>query len=173
MQDDHRYFMVDEKFRAKLDNFDERIEKYDLSVNEVTREILPEIIKEAIKETFNVEALKQVSLEVKYKQKNRNFSTSPNLIQCLISATHPKDHVLKSKANVSNAQLDFKIPKRNGEVFHSTNLDKFNEFWSLCETKLNENETCKFVIEEDEKLLTEARNIKKEIVKRIEEPWKI
>jgi len=38
---------------------------------------------------------------------------------------------------------------------------------------MKENETCKFVVEENSKILEDARKLREEIVKRIEKPWKI
>lgn len=173
MQEDHRYFMVDEKFRTKLDNFLARVEVFDSATSEVRRNILREIISEEIKRVFNVEALKQVSLEVKYKDKHRSFSTSPDLIGCLLSGTHPKDRALKGMAEVSDVQFEFRIPRKDGEVLNCQDLAKFDEFWLSCLGRMKEDETCMHVFEENKKLIVEAGILKGDLVKRIEEPWKI
>jgi len=46
MKEDHRYFMVDKKFRTKLDNFLERAQGYSRATNELRNTILAEITNE-------------------------------------------------------------------------------------------------------------------------------
>lgn len=172
MKKDHRYFMVEEKFRAKLDEFLERVENYGRAVGELRNTVLPEILNEETERVFDVETEKTANLEVKYKEKHRNVSASTNTMECLISETHPKDRALRNLSGISNVECLVDIRLRDGKTFHSHDLEKFNEFWQSCLRRMKEDETYKFVIEENEKLLEEARNVKKEIVKRIEEPWK-
>ena len=51
--------------------------------------------------------------------------------------------------------------------------EKITAFWESCLKIVNDNETYQFIIEENEELLREAKSIKKELIRRIEEPWKI
>lgn len=173
MQDDHRYFMVDKGFRGKLDQFRERLEKYSRTVVKVREEILPKIANEETERVFNLEAVRYASLEVHYKEKRSNVSAEPNIIDCLVSKTHPKDHVLRDKSGISNVEFDIRIQKLDGNFYHSDELAKFDEFWESCVRRTKENKNYKFIIEENEKLLEEARKLKQEIANRIEEPWKI
>lgn len=96
-----------------------------------------------------------------------------NIIDCLISQTHPRDRALRDTSEVSNVECFVNVRQRGGTPFHSHDLAKFNECWESCLKRMKEDKTYKFIIEENDKLLTEAKNVKKEIVKRIEEPWKI
>ena len=161
MQEDHRYFMVDEKFRIKLDEFSERLQSYSRAVYELRNTILPRIVNKETKRVFNVEPDKILILEVKYKENHRNISTSPNIIECLIANTHPKDHALRNKSGISYVECFINIPRRNQPVFHSHDVNKFNVFWESCLKRMTEDKTYKFIIEENDKLLKEARNAKR------------
>ena len=173
VQEDHRYFMVDERFRKRLDDFSQRVEEYNSAFIKLENTILPKITNEETERVFNVETDKGARLEVKYVERRHNVSTSPNIIKCLIYQIHPKDDALRDKSEVSNVECPIQIPQRNGKVFHSRDLAKFNEFWESCLRRSKRDKTYKFVMEETDKLLEEARKVKKEIIKRIEEPWKI
>lgn len=173
IQDDHRYLMVDKKFRTKLDELRKRLEGYSTAIYELRNEILPEIANEETRRVFDVETDDKARLEVKHKKRRSLASTSPNIISCLISQTHPKEDVLKDSSEISIVECFVNIRRRDGTTFHSHEEKKFDEFWESCLRRMREDKTYKFIIEENDKLLEEARNVKKEIVRRIEEPWKI
>jgi len=90
IQEDHRYFMVDEKFRAKLDSFFERSRKYGFTTSKLRNEVLPKIAREEAERIFKTKT-EEIKLEVKYKEGTHIVSTSPEIIECLISQIHPKD----------------------------------------------------------------------------------
>ena len=173
IQDDHRYFMVEKKFRKKLDEFYERVENYDRAIYDLREKILPEIANEETERVFKIKTDDNARLEVRYTEKHRNISTTPNIIECLISQTHPKDHALRDTSEISSVECFVNIRQMDKRTFHLHRLEKFNEFWESCLKRMKEDKTYKFIIEENDKLLEEARNVQKEIVKRIEEPWKI
>lgn len=173
IQVDHRYFMVEGKFRTRLDNFLERVQRYSDAVSRLRSTILPKIANEETERVFNLEAFGHASLNVEYKHKRDNFSESPHIIPCLVSKTHPKDRVFRGKSEISNVKFDIRIKKLDGGFYHSDEVAKFDEFWESCVRRMKEDKTYKFIIEENEKLLEDARKLQKEIVKRIEEPWKI
>lgn len=173
MQEDHRYFMVDKKFRTKLDNFFERVGNYNEAVYKLENIILPKIVNEETKRVFDVDTDEHARLEVKYVKGHRPHSGTSSIIRCLISQTHPKDDVLSHNSEISNVECFVNIRQRNGTTFHSHDLTKFDEYWESCLKRMIEDKTHKFIIEENDKLLTETRSLKKEIVRRIEEPWRI
>jgi len=173
MQDDHRYFMVDEKFRTKLDELFQRVQDYNMAVYKLENIILPKIVNEETKRVFNVDTDEHARLEVKYVEGSSPHSGVSNTIRCLISQTHPKDDVLRGATEFSNVECLVNVRRRDGTTFHDHDMEKFNQFWESCLRRMKEDKTYNFIIEENEKLLKEARNLKKEIVKRIEEPWKI
>ena len=169
MQEDHRHLMVDEKFRTKLDDFSERVQNYSNAVYELRNENLPKIANEETERVFNVEAIGHATLEVTAP----SLLEKPNIIRCLISETHPKDEALRNTPESSNVRFDIRIQMTKGTFTHSNDLSKFNEFWESCLKRMREDKTYRFIIEENDKLLEEARKVKKELVKRIEKPWKI
>jgi hypothetical protein len=173
MQEDHRYFMVDEKFRASLDRFLEKVEKYSRAVNRFRSTILPKIANEETRIVFNTKTDEIAELLVKYHENYRDISTSPNMIECLISETHPKDYALEGKADISNVEFNIRVPRKDEAAFYSKDLKKFDKFWESCLRRMKEDETYRFVMAEDSNLLEEAKKVRKEIVERIEEPWKI
>ena len=173
MKEDYRYFMVDKKFRAKLDDFFEKMEGYGTAVIRLRQTILPEILNEETERVFNVQAEKHATLEVKYKRRRDVIATSPRIVDCLISRTHPKEDVLAESPESSVIECFVNFRQRDGKPFHSHDVAKFDEFWESCLERMKSNETYQFVIGENDRLLDEARNLEKEIIKRIEEPWKI
>ncbi len=50
--------------------------------------------------------------------------------------------------------------------------DKFNEFWDSCVARIEDDDVYKLVFEENDVLLEEARNLKEEIAKRIQEQFR-
>jgi len=173
IQDDYRYFMVDEKFRTKLDEVFERVQNYNMAIYKLENIILPKIVNEETKRVFNVDTDEHARVEVKYVEGNLPHSGTPSTIRCLISQTHPKDDVLRGTTEISNVECLVNVRRKDGTTFHDPDMEKFNQFWESCLRRMKEDKTYNFIIEENEKLLKEARNLKKEIVKRIEEPWKI
>lgn len=168
-QEDHRYFMVDEKFRTELDEFFERVRAYNGAIIRFENTILPRIVNEETKRVFNVDTDEHVRLQVKGVKGHRPYSGTPNIIRCLISQTHPKDEFLRDESEISSIECYVNIKQRNGETFHSHGLSKFDEFWELCIARMMKDKTYNFVIEENDKLLEKARKIKKGITKRIQE----
>ena len=169
MQDDHRYLMVDEKFRTKLDEFCKRMENYSSAIYELREVILKRVAKEETKRIFNVELLNIPQFEVKYKEDNHDHQQTVNYTNCLITDTYPTKHVSKEKPNISNSMLTIRIRSLDGETHHFHDKDKVKEFWESCIKRMKEHNTYKFVIEENDKLLDEARKMNKEIGNRIEE----
>lgn len=175
VQEEYKYFMVDEKFRKKLDKFSERVEKYDRAVIQLENTILPRIANEETRKLFDVDTDEHAKLEVEWVEAHRRTptSTSPDVIRCLKRQTHPKDDALNNKTEISDVECYVGILQRNGKTFHSQDVSKFNEFWKLCLERMKEDEVYRFMMKEHGNLLEDARNVRKELVKRIEETWKI
>lgn len=172
-QNDHRYFMVDEKFRRRLDNFSQRAEEYGTAIIKLENTILPKIANEETRKTFDVDTEKHAKLNVKYMDGHRPTSTTPDVIRCLKSLTHPKEEALSRKSEVTNVEYFVNIEQKSDDPYHSHDSSKFDKFWQSCKRRVSSNKTYRYIIEENDKLLEEARKLKKEIAKRIEEPWRI
>lgn len=175
----HRYFMVDEEFRNRLDSFSESVEKYTKACLQLQQRILPNILKQAIKEVFNVEVEGKPNLEVNYVKNQKNFSTKTLTLDKLTksySLSEIVDETLKyeDKSIISNISVNInaKKPYSSG-WFNCSESKKVEIFWGTCLKKMKSHETYVFIVEENERLLKETQKIKKELIKRIEEPWKI
>jgi len=176
MQDDHRYFMVDKAFRVKLDQFRERLEKYSKTVIEVRSKILPKIVFEEAERALGVKTDMIPRVNVIYEEELRRFSSSPEFVDCLISKTHPAKHATRNKSDISSITItyEFQRIKEGKKSFSSPpNVELLNSFWESCLKRAKEDKYHKFIVEENDTLLEEARKLKQEIAKRIEEPWKI
>lgn len=179
LQVHYRYLMVDEEFRNRLDSFYESVEKYTKACLQFQNRILLNIVKQAINQVFNVEAEGETEFAVKYTKNKKDFSHRPILLEKLrnkYSLSKIVDEALKyeDKSRISNISININFMKADGSERVSSHEQKEIEmFWEVCLRKMDENETYTFIIKENEKLLKEAKNIKKELIKRIEEPWKI
>lgn len=169
IQEEYRYFMVDEEFSQKLDQFFQRVRDYNEVIYKLKERILPKIIDEAGLDIFGTHIDRMVP-RVKFKDVNSVQTETPNFIDCLLSSNHPTDYVVKHYPEAKFLEFDFSF----GTVPASEHdIKKFDQYWKLCLEKKNENETYKFVKDESERLLTEASKLEKEITRRIREPWNI
>lgn len=174
MQDDHRYFMVEEGFRVKLDQFRERLERYSRTVTKVRGQILPRIVMEETERVFGVKTDGIPRVNVRYMKGRRPTSASSNLIDCLISQTHPIKHATRNEESISEITSLLEIKpigeKNNVKSEKKTELD---ELWKSSLKRTREDESYKFIVEENSILLEQAIKMKQEIANRIQEPWKI
>ena len=111
-QNDHRYIMVDERFRKKLDNFAERVEKYSSAVYNLKNIVLPKIVNEETKRVFNVESDRNTELQVKYVEGSNTSTTSLDIIECLLSKNQtPTQYFLRNKPKVLIIEYFVRIQK--------------------------------------------------------------
>jgi len=171
-QQDHRYFMVDEDFRARLDSFNEKLERYSRMSIKLASTIRRIVIEE-IKRVFDIKTDQIPQVVVFYKKGYTTSSTMPDLIRCLISETHPKTIPERIEPESSDVELIFNVTSIDNKVSHIPYSKEFDEFWQACLGRMKEDETYKSVVEENTKILVESKEIISEIVKRIEKPWKI
>jgi hypothetical protein len=165
MQDDERYFMIDEKLQERLDVLYKRIEEYSSAIYKLRENIVPKILQEEGMKILKT-SCDELRVKIKYKAKKTISSQDANLADCLISKTHPKDYVLKQDAEREPISIEVYF----GQVPASSPInEKFDEFWESCVTTIEENDVYRFVIEENDKLLEKAKNLKEEIAKRIKE----
>lgn len=171
IKDSHRYFMVDKKFRDKLDEFNEKIQKYSKAAWELRTEVLPEIIEQETMKIFNTKLRRdEIKLEILYEERGTPTSSMPDIIECFASSIHPKDKILKNNPNrkIKELRLFFGNVRAN-----SGYIAKFDELWDSCLSKMKQTKTYLYLVEETPKLIKEAKHLQNELEKRIEEPWKI
>jgi len=172
-QNDHRYLMVDERFRKRLDNFSKRVDEYNSAIYNLKTRSLPKIVSEEANRVFNVETDKNLELRVKYVEGNDTLTSSLDIIECILSKMQtPTQYFLRNKPKVLITEYFVRIQKI-GEVVDFRDPQKINEFWQSCLRSFFRDNTYIFVVQEQQALLPEARKIMEEIVNRIQEPWKI
>lgn len=182
VQKDHRYFMVDKKFRVRLDAFLQRVEKYNDTISELDYVILPKIISESAKTVFHEEPYENnvPNFHIDYMKGKYPSGTSFNLLNSLKKKlslsdiiNYELDSVHVDRAEISSVKLKINFRKDNTSEFVSLSSKDIKKFWEICLQKIGDNPEHQFVVKENDKLLEEAEEIKKELIKRIEEPWKI
>ncbi len=175
----YRYLMVDEEFRKRLDSFYESVEKYTKACLQFQNRILLNIVKQAINQVFNVEAEGKPNLDVGYTKNKKQFAHSTILQDNLLkkfSLSEFVDEALKyeDKSRISDIAININFAKADQSGwFRSYDTKEIERFLELCRKEMKENETYTFIIKENDKLLKEAKSLKKELIKRIQEPWEI
>jgi hypothetical protein len=170
-QQDHRYFMVDEEFRENLDEFFKSVREYSLAVHEFRNEHLPKIMDEEGKRIFKttIEGVR-IHADIKIREKRGIVSLRYDIADSLISRINPNDAVMKAHPDAE--VLEFAVAFGNVPA-SSTDVGKFGEFLEACFKRMDADRNYQSLIQETNRLLEEAKSIKKKLAKRIEEPWRI
>jgi hypothetical protein len=181
---DYRYFIVEAKFREKLDTFQERVKKRSETINRLENIIIPKIQYETVKEIFpdkpdtrevyleigfyhNDERLGGTSVPTSFHIKNQTSmeSVNNNLIKGLF--------LKKEEITKVHTKLIYWRADKPPDVFESTNEADNAKFWNTCLNRVTLTSEYQFLVKEEPLLLDEARQIKKELIKRMGEPWKL
>lgn len=165
MQDDERYFIVDKKFRGRLDRFYKKLENYNNNVFKLRSRVVSDIVNEEGKRIFKT-SFEKMRLRIEFLEKKEIHTQDCSMVECLISKTHPKDYVLRKDSE--RELFDFKVYFGQAPA-DSRIVENFDELWEACLARMEEDGTYRFVIQENENLLEEAKELKEEMVKRIEE----
>jgi hypothetical protein len=180
-QQDHRYFMVDASFRARLDDFTHRLEEYSKAAVQLETEI-QKIIMEETERVFRTKTNEIPQVQIAYMTGKSGHSINPNLVQCLVSRTHPIRFAKTYVPEATDIGFTLIVTSVDGmKVFRvappitneHTSLPDFDRFWQACLERMKKNESYKFVTEENGRILEDAQNLLKELSERIEEPWRI
>jgi len=173
-QQDHRYFMVDNNFRLRLDNFDERLERYSRTTLKLN-DVLGKVVIEEVERVYGEKTNQIPQVEVRFMRGRSESSTFTELIRCLATQTHPLEIPKKIQSDATNPNLNLiitSIDNKTSKIPYSQN-GSFEKFWQSCIKRMKEDQTYRFLVEENNKILEDARILREEIVKRIEKPWKI
>lgn len=173
-QQDHRYFMVDNAFRLRLDNFSERLEKYSRAVLKLN-DVLRKIVFEEIERVFEWKTDQIPQVQIRYMRGYTQSSTSSDLIRCLATETFPTEMQKKIDPDITNLELTVTITSIDSRVLKISypQNKEFDEFWQSCIRRMKENDTYRFLVEENNNILEDAKRLREEIIERIEKPWKI
>jgi hypothetical protein len=200
VEKDYRYFMVDKKFRAKLDAFSNDMKKRNDAINKLETLLIPQIIKDTARETFPEKPndSQPLSLDIEmYLKGKQKVSFQPNLIFHLKKhqtlddiADYATQNLSLKKEEISDVCSKIVFWKEENPLDpYRQNLEKkgdhsqskfvsinqkYNlDFYAKCLHKTELLQEYQLVIGENDKLLEYAKEIKKELIKRIEEPWNI
>ena len=175
--------MVEAKFRARLDSFLLRTEKYGLTIAQLDSKIIPRIIRDSAEETFGCRPNERsLGLEIQYKKGRSTFEkayvNSELLLKGNLSLTDLVNRQINSLQTsigepVNLVKVEVYFIKEDNTRFHTEDSEKIKGFWNLCLKKLNDSPEYQFVKAEASLLLEDTRKLQREITQRIEEPWRI
>jgi hypothetical protein len=173
IQVDDRYHLVSEKLRNKLDDFSEKIEEYMSAINKIDFKILERITQDVANEIFEKDqsTAGRVHLSILLFRKrgnplNRSVAIRDGLIKNLtieeaIDCERKKENL--SKKEVKHTELELQY---YGES--TKDIQMINNFWDRCLKRLESIPEYKFIVEKNDVLAEEAKEIRKELIKRIE-----
>ncbi len=177
MKDDHRYNMVKEKFRERLDKFLKRLRKYSSTVIKVRQDIIPEIVIVESERIFGIKTDRLPAIEVKYKKGRNKSGTSVSIENCLILGMKPIECATRN-VNLTTEELSksifwFEIVQIGvASPIKFENKPEFDKLLDSSGEQLEKTETYTFMVEENSKLLEEAKELGQESSNRIEKLWK-
>ena len=93
------------------------------------------------------------------------------LIDFLISQLSPEDYLLQGSPEATFLKFIILIHVPHVAVSNIENMS--NNFWELCHNKIKNNETYQYVLEDNEKLLEEAKSVKELLIDRIQKTFKL
>jgi len=168
IQESHRYYMVNENFRERLDNFYKRLERYTHDTVELGSEVRKIVIEET-ERVFGKKAREIPNLGISYTKGYSRIGTNRDLIECIISETHPR----KTEPEASDIEFTLTITSIDNQTTPIHESKEFDEFWQSCLRRMKKSKIYRLVTEENPKMLARAKIVREEIVKAIGEPWKI
>jgi hypothetical protein len=172
-QQDHRYFMVDESFRARLDVFHERLGKYSQAAANLWKNIREILIEETVR-FFKIKTDQIPMLQINYTIGYQKMGSSSDLMRCLATQTDPLEFIKTIEPKASDVSVDLLVTSIDTRTTESvSNTKGFEKFWQSCLQRTKDDTTYKSQVEENIKITEEAKKLRDEIVKRIESPWKI
>jgi len=92
----------------------------------------------------------------------------------LLRQKRPRDIAIdlyKGKGSVESFHVE--IVESYEGTFDPLSIKKFDDYWERCFEEVGKNSTVQFVWQESNELGVILKEAKKELVKRIEEPWRI
>jgi hypothetical protein len=171
--------LVDLKLRRRLDALLDRIAKYNAAIEELDETILPKIVTDGITEVFQEGEIDlnahYTNLVIEYTRKNEGYETRCELVSAFkkkleLSATIKralKEDYETSVISKLSLELNFNRGGAHYEI-NKTDQEDILKFWSTCLQKIENDPKHKFVVEENENLLKESREILAELIKRLE-----
>lgn len=194
---DYRYFMVDTKFREKLDDFYDKMELRSKKISRLETIIIPKIQVEIAGKIFpfkpNPE--RQISMYIMYFKSHKQIQSFYMRLIRDIKQQLDLDTIAKNALvglNLKDEDIDnveckivfskeenvfipnrAEIEKNDPKCFQyeSTNQRLNIDFFNACLKETAQTPEHQSLIQEEPSLFESVKEIKKELIQRIEEPW--
>jgi hypothetical protein len=171
-QQDHRYFMVEKRFRAKLDDFLKDTKEYNEYFSNNRFKVLPRLMHEEASRIF-LGKIDTINITIEARGRDggliRISAREDELANYLILNTDPKTATLKRfpEHEITGLHIAF------GNVPAGPEIDaKFDEFWRACSRRVEQDASFNFR-ERTDQILQETNRLKQELEGLIEKPWRI
>lgn len=190
IENDHRYFMVDEKFRQRLEQFYSTLAKYNSAISEFNW-LTSRILTNSAKIIFNKEPENTPNLSYSCHVGDKQHSFQPaaeSYLRRLQTLEQMKKQILSDTdltKPITNERFIISFYFRDNQTsnvlpipqisrsFEDDNIEHISAYWELCLKSFRESKSYMYANKEKPILQKEANDIIKTIEKRISEPWKI
>lgn len=173
IQQDDRHQLVDKEIRENLDAFLDKTTTYLDTISKLDWQIIPEIIHDAVLTVFNVNlpSYSEIGINIQIYPKDKlPFQTFISRLNYYLKRQQSLVSIINHKAKANGIEEEIESYQMYIRVSPSDirDNDKITKFWNMCLEKMENVPELKFVIEENDSLLEEAKEIKKELIKQIE-----
>ena len=172
IQVDERYHFVNQKLRNKLDKFSEESEKYVSAINKIDYKLLNRITQDVANELFEKDQSTAggIQLIISFSRKrgeplNRSIPIRDHLIKShtmkeVIDYNRKKENISEKEVKHIELELQYRGESTKDE-------QSIANFWDKCLKRLESVPEYKYMIEQNDVLLDEAKEIRNELIKRI------
>jgi len=170
----YQYLMVDDEFRNRLDRFSERTEDYSRRLQKI-RQFAHNISVEEARTAFP--SFKEVFPEFNIKTESQ--TSHIHVGESLISQEHPYKSALKMKKERETQEYFIAlIPIKGGPNtsvmrYEGDAKTNFDMMWDRCHERMEQNSDVQAIRKEYPEIIKGMQSIRKELIRRIQEPWKI
>jgi hypothetical protein len=169
-----QYLTIDERFRKKLDDFYQRLDEYDNDVRKAL-EVINNIVKEERRLAFPSFGGSRIQFMIK---RPRSGESSIDINDSLRLQKTPLALAEKEKQGDGKQEYFIEFsPSRGGQAqrlyYEGKKRVAFDNMWHECHRKIEQDPLIQAVRKEYLEIIKGLENIKKELIKRIQEPWEI
>lgn len=170
----YQYLMIDDKFRNRLNGLSEKTENYSVKLRNVRR-LAHDIAVEETRVAFP--SYQEVFPEFNIKPPNSQIQNI-HISESLIRQEHPYKSALKEKKEHETHEYFIALnPIKGGKgsllKYESDVKRIFDEMWERCYQRIRQNTDFQAIQKEYPEIVKEIRSIRKGLIRRIQEPWKI
>jgi hypothetical protein len=168
----YQYLMIDDEFRNRLDKFAEKTENYTERLQNVRR-FAHDIAVEETRIAFPSfkDVYPQFVIKTKREEQNHHINES------LIRQEHPYTSALRQKEHETHEYFIALHPIQSGQTtvmkYEDATRTIFDTMWEKCHQRMEQNSEVQILRKEYPEIVKELKSIRKELIRRIQEPWKI